>query len=172
SGAVVSEDARDLAGVHVHRDVLERDDVSVVLGDVVRLEQVCHRHLAFWARLRINVLSRTAAKRIPPWNVKVQLLSHWASTIPSCTIPSIAAPKNVPMTEPKPPVSRQPPTTAQMMKMNSSPIPSPACIERSSSASMIPINAAVAEVITNRRIFVRATGTPTLRAEFGSPPAL
>src|SRR5918912_1094360 len=56
----------------------------------------------------------------------------------------MAAPKKVPMTEPKPPVSKQPPTTAQMMKMNSRPIPSPACIERSSSASMIPISAAVA----------------------------
>ncbi len=37
---------------------------------------------------------------------------------------------------------------------------------------MIPISAAVTEVITNNRILVRATGTPTLRAEFGSPPAL
>ena len=78
----------------------------------------------------------------------------------------------MPITEPKPPVSRQPPTTAQMMKMNSSPIPSFDCIDRSSSASMIPISAAVPEVITKSRIFVRATGTPTLRAAFGSPPAL
>jgi hypothetical protein len=86
-------------------------------------------------------------------------------------MPSIAAPKKVPITEPNPPVNRHPPTTAQMMKMNSRPMPSPDCIERSSSASMMPIRAAVADVIMNRSIFVRATGTPTLRAELGSPPA-
>ncbi len=50
-------------------------------------------------------------------------------------------------------------------------MPSFACIERSSSASMIPISAAVAEVIMKSVIFVRATGTPTLRAAIGSPPA-
>src|SRR5438477_6846619 len=170
-GAVVAEYARHLTGIHVRRDVLQRHDVAVVLGDVVCLEEVRHGHLARCARLRMSVLSITAANRIAPWNVKVQLLSHCESTIPSCTIPSIAAPKNVPMTDPKPPVSRQPPTTAQMMKMNSRPMPSPACIERSSSASIVPISAAVAAVIMKSRIFVRATGTPTLRAELGSPPA-
>ena len=59
-----------------------------------------------------------------------------------------------------------------MMKMNSSPMPSFACIERSSSASMIPISDAMPEVIMKSVIFVRATGTPTLRAAIGSPPAL
>ena len=58
-----------------------------------------------------------------------------------------------------------------MMKMNSSPIPSLAWIERSSSAVMIPISAAVPEVIMKSAIFVRATGTPMLRAATGSPPA-
>src|SRR6266508_4067848 len=113
AGAVVAEDARDLAPVHVRRDVLQRDDVAVVLGDPVRFEQMGHRHLALCARLRISVLSSTAAKRIPPWKVKVQLLSHCESMIPSWTMPSIAAPKNVPITEPKPPVSRQPPTRSE-----------------------------------------------------------
>jgi hypothetical protein len=59
-----------------------------------------------------------------------------------------------------------------MMKMNSSPMPSLACIDRSSSASMIPISAATPEVIMKSVIFVRATGTPMFRAAFGSPPAL
>ena len=82
-GAVVAEDARDLTRVDVHRDVLQRHDVPVVLGDVVCFEQVRHRHLARCARLRMRVFSITAANRIPPWNVKVQLLSHCESTIPS-----------------------------------------------------------------------------------------
>ena len=58
-----------------------------------------------------------------------------------------------------------------MMKKNSRPMPSFDCIDRSSSASMVPIRQAVHEVITNRMTFVRATGTPTLRAAVGSPPA-
>ena len=37
---------------------------------------------------------------------------------------------------------------------------------------MIPISAATPDVIMKSVIFVRATGTPTLRAAFGSPPAL
>src|SRR5947199_4564910 len=150
--AVVAEDARDFTGIDVHRAFLQRHDVAVVLRDVVGLEQMSRSHLALCARVRMSVLSSTAANRIPPWNVKVQLLSHCASTIPSWTIPSIAAPKKVPITEPKPPVRRQPPTTAQMMKMNSRPMPSPDCIERSSSASMIPISEAVQEVMTKKRI--------------------
>ena len=79
---------------------LQRDDVAVVLRDLVGLEQVASRHLAFCARVRTSVLSITAAKRIAPWNVYVQLLSHCASMIPSWTIPSIAAPKNAPITDP------------------------------------------------------------------------
>src|SRR6266571_7437897 len=93
AGAVVSEDARHLARIDVHRDVLQRDDVSVVLGDPLGFEQVRrlrHRHLTLCARLRTTRLRRTAAKRMPPWKVYVQLLSHCASTIPSCTMPSIA----------------------------------------------------------------------------------
>ena len=50
-------------------------------------------------------------------------------------------------------------------------MPSLACIDRSSSASMIPSSAAVADVIMKSAIFVRATGTPMLRAATGSPPA-
>ena len=36
---------------------------------------------------------------------------------------------------------------------------------------MIPISEAVQEHMTNSAIFVRPTGTPTLRAAPGSPPA-
>ena len=36
---------------------------------------------------------------------------------------------------------------------------------------MIPISEAVHELITKSVIFVRPTGTPTLRAAPGSPPA-
>ena len=101
AGAVVAEDARHFAGVHVRRDVVQRDDVSVELRDPVRLEQVrAVVHLALCARWRTSRLSMTAANRIPPWNVYVQLLSHCARMIPSCTMPSIAAPKKVPITEP------------------------------------------------------------------------
>ena len=101
AGAVVAEDARHLAGVHVRRDVVQRDDVSVELRDPVRLEQMrAVVHLALCARWRTSRLSMTAANRIPPWNVYVQLLSHCARMIPSCTMPSIAAPKKVPITEP------------------------------------------------------------------------
>src|SRR4051794_5316743 len=97
--AVVAEDARHLAPVDVGRDLLQRDDVAVVLGDLVGFEQM-RGHVTLWARLRTTRLSSTAAKRIAPWNAYVQLLSHCASTIPSCTMPSIAAPKNVPITDP------------------------------------------------------------------------
>src|SRR4029079_8175073 len=70
AGAVVAEDARHLARVHVGGDVLERDDVAVVLADAVNLQQVRRRgHRAFSARLRTTVLSRTAAKRIAPTKV-------------------------------------------------------------------------------------------------------
>ena len=100
AGAVVAEDARHLARVHVHRDVAEGNDVAVVLRDPFGFEEVRRVHLALCARLRMTVFSSTAANRIAPWNVKVQLLSHSAKMIPSCTIPSIAAPKKVPMTEP------------------------------------------------------------------------
>ena len=100
AGAVVAEQAGDLAAVHVRRDVLQRDDVAVVLRDRVGLEQVRHGHLALFARSRMIVFNATAAKRIAPWKVKVQLLSHCASMIPSWTMPSIAAPKNVPITDP------------------------------------------------------------------------
>src|SRR2546423_12056503 len=99
AGAVVAQDAGHLAGVDVRGDVVQCDDVAVVLREVVGLEQV-HGHLAFCARLRTNRFRTTAAKRMPPWNVYVQLLSHCASMMPSCTIPSMAAPKKVPITEP------------------------------------------------------------------------
>src|SRR5262249_17906926 len=102
-GAVVAEDAGHLARVHARRDVAQRDHAPVVLREAVDLEQVGRRrcgHRAFWARVRTNVFSSTAANRIAPWNVYVQLLSHCASTIPSWTIPSMAAPKKVPITEP------------------------------------------------------------------------
>src|SRR5439155_17471088 len=71
AGAVVAEDAGDLAPVHVRRDVLQRDDVPVVLRDRVGLEQVraVLVHLALRIRARIAVFSNTAAKRIAPWKV-------------------------------------------------------------------------------------------------------
>ena len=49
---------------------------------------------------RISVLSMTARKRITPWKVNVQLESHCAPMIPIETIPSIAAPKAAPITDP------------------------------------------------------------------------
>ena len=50
--------------------------------------------------------------------------STWAmAAIPMKAIPMIEAPMAAPMAEPNPPVSKQPPTTAAMMKVNSSPIP-------------------------------------------------
>ena len=53
--------------------------VAVVLGDRVRFEEMAVRaHRALCARLRMTVLSSTAANRIAPWNVYVQLLSHSA----------------------------------------------------------------------------------------------
>ena len=57
-----------------------------------------------------------------------------------------------------------------MMKMNSRPTPSFAWIDRSWIAVMIPSSADVVDVIMNSRIFVRATGTPMLRAATASPP--
>src|SRR4029453_1743995 len=104
--------------VDVRRDVLQSDDVPEVLRDALDAQQMRAvirdrsrlGHLALWARLRMSVLSITARKRITPWKVKVQFESHCAKTIPSCTMPSIAAPKNVPMTEPKPPASKHRPS--------------------------------------------------------------
>ncbi len=82
------------------------------LRDVVDLEQVrvacrgggalggAHLDLDRSARPRMSVLSMTARKRITPWKVKVQFESHWAPMIPIETIPSIAAPNAVPITDP------------------------------------------------------------------------
>jgi hypothetical protein len=77
--AVVAEDAGDLAGVHLHGDVLERDDTAEVLAHVARLEQgrllgdgdsavVAHRR-ALSARRRMYVLTTTARNSIAPRNV-------------------------------------------------------------------------------------------------------
>ena len=103
AGAVVAENAGDLAGVHVRRDVLERDDVAVVLADGVRLEQVWNRaqlDLARVARARKNAFVNTASTRIAPRNVYVQFESHPARMIPMLAMPRIAAPKLVPITDP------------------------------------------------------------------------
>ena len=57
-----------------------------------------HAHLDPLTRAAaMTVLSITAANRIAPWNVNVQLLSHSAKMIPSDTMPSMAAPKNAPI---------------------------------------------------------------------------
>src|SRR5581483_5813603 len=65
--AVVAEDARHLAGVDVHGDAPQGDDVAVVLRHVLGLEEM--RHRTFWARARISVLRMTATNRMAPWNV-------------------------------------------------------------------------------------------------------
>ena len=57
-----------------------------------------------------------------------------------------------------------------MMYWNSSPTPWPACVEASRSAIMMPVSAHTSDVVMNRPIFTRATGTPTLRAALASPP--
>src|SRR4029077_8742401 len=72
AGPVVAQHARDGARVNVHRDVLERDHVAVVLRQVARLEQVrrgvAHPDLAPAARARMAALSMTASTRMAPWN--------------------------------------------------------------------------------------------------------
>jgi hypothetical protein len=85
------------------RDVVQRDDVAVVLGDPVGLEQVRfavlgHRHLALCAWLRTIRLSITAAKRITLERIG-PVAVHCASMMPSCTIEHRRAEK-VPITEP------------------------------------------------------------------------
>ena len=104
AGAVVAQHARDGARVDVHRDVLERDDVAVVLRQVARLEQVrrgfAHPDLAPAARARMAALSMTASTRMAPWNAYTQLLSHCDTMIPMLAMPRMAAPKAVPTTEP------------------------------------------------------------------------
>ncbi len=102
--AVVAEHAGDLARVDIGRDVPERDDVAVVLGEVARLEQVAaglaHLDLAPTARARMAALSMTASTRIAPWNAYTQLLSHCERMIPMLAMPRMAAPKDAPTTEP------------------------------------------------------------------------
>ena len=102
--AVVAEDARDLAGVDVRRDVVERHDVAVVLAEAARFQQMvarfAHLDLAPAARTRMAALSMTASTRIAPWNAYTQLLSHCERMIPMLAMPRIAAPKAAPTTEP------------------------------------------------------------------------
>src|SRR3954453_9959607 len=91
--------------------------------------------------------------------------------IPIWAIPIIIAPNAAPTTDPYPPVSRQPPTTAAMMNSNSRPTPSLLCMPRRLTAVITPQSAATVEVAMKRAIFVLDTGTPMLRAATGSPPA-
>ena len=56
------------------------------------------------------------------------------------------------------------------MNSNSRPTPSLLCIPRRLTAVITPQSAATHDVAMKRPIFVRATGTPTLRAATGSPP--
>ena len=94
AGAVVAEHAGDGAGVHVQRDVAQRDHAAEALAHVLELQRRHHRSLGWRrgqlglgdlvedglvghlfapaARLLMKVLTRTAAKRITPRNSQVQ----------------------------------------------------------------------------------------------------
>src|SRR5438477_12364641 len=100
--AVVAEDAGHLAGVDVHRDLLQRHDIPVVLRDGVGLEEMrpAHRDLALVARERKAAFIRTAATRIPPRTVYVQFESQPDGLRPMLATPRIAAPKLAPTTDP------------------------------------------------------------------------
>ena len=65
SRAVVAEDARHLAGVDVRRDVVQRDDVPVVLADVVGLEQVRPSSSRSLALLRIHGVQQHGREQDP-----------------------------------------------------------------------------------------------------------
>lgn len=85
-------------------------------------------------------------------------------------MPKISAPMAAPSTDPNPPVSRQPPTTAAMMYWNSSPTPWFACTLANRSRLQEPTIQPAKAVPMNSRILVRAAGTPTARALGSEPP--
>src|SRR5262249_55086939 len=169
--AVVAEDAGHLAGIHVQRDVVERGDVAEVLRDVLELEQV-GRHRAFSAPRRTAVWNLRAGRGPPPGKKWPMWEPQPGWRTPFGAMPIITAPTAAPPRGRWPPVKRQPPTTAAMMNSNSRPTPSLLCMPLRLIAVMIPQKAATVDVAMKSRIFVRATGTPTLRAATGSPPAL
>ncbi len=81
--------ARHLTGVHVQRDVLQRNDVAEILGDMLELQQMhriavrpVHSHLARSARRRMAVLSITAATRTTPSKKYTQFESQPEEMIP------------------------------------------------------------------------------------------
>ncbi len=75
-------------------------------------------------------------------------------------MPNTSAPNAVPMTEPWPPKSRQPPTVAATTNCSSRPSPSFACADPRRRAVSMPTSQAAQDVATNRAILVRPTGMP------------
>src|SRR6266511_3176302 len=171
AGAVVPEHAGDGAGRDLRGHARQGDDVAVVLAEVADLQQRGRHRLATSARRRTKWLSMVASSSRTPRKAWNQSLSQPANTMPCRAMPKMNAPIVAPIAEPYPPVSRQPPMTAAMMNANSSPMPWLACTERSRSTVIAPTSAAVIETVMNSTTFVRAAGTPTLRAASGFPPA-
>src|SRR6266508_2152420 len=170
-GAVVAEEAGDLPGPDEHGDVLQRDDASEKLRDAPDLQQRppvgAHRRAA---RSRMKLLKITATTSTPPRNTRYQSPSMPVITMPCCTMPKISAPSAAPTAEPYPPVRRQPPTTAAMIALNSWSVPRSESAPVNSTAWISATKKAANAVVTNRAIFTRRTGTPTLRAASTAPP--
>ena len=115
AGAVVAEEAVDLPGADLERDVLDGDDRAEVLRDVARLEQRggvrggrsgCGLHLLLLAqrrpakRRRIQLLRTTATSRSVPSATRYQSALMFANTIPIWAIPRASAPIAAPATDP------------------------------------------------------------------------
>src|SRR5690606_37766757 len=168
AGAVVAQQTVDLARVHRHGNVSERDDRAEKLVHAARFDERGHRlSIAF---LRKKLLKMTAVRSIAPRNTMNQSVWTPVKKNPWRAMPKISAPKLAPSIEPYPPVSKLPPMTAVMMASNSF------CSPRSTSAEPAPstvsaaTNVAADAVPMKSSVFTRATGTPALRAACTSPP--
>src|SRR5579872_5677125 len=176
TGAVVAENASDLAASDSETYVGQRSYVAVVLGDVAQLDDdgfassLIHAGCRSTCR-RTNMLTRVASSSIAPKKNLNQSGFQPAYTTPWLTTPKINAPKAAPTMEPYPPVNRQPPTTAATMYSSSSPTPPPDCTVLYSNSWCMPATHAHRPTAMNRPTLVDLVGTPTARALAALPPA-
>src|SRR5690606_36815509 len=97
--AVVAEQTRDLAGVRLERDVVQRGHCAELHRDVHGPDRR-HAHAELSARRRIQSFTRTAAISIAPRMTRNQSASVPVITMPCCTMPKISAPSAAPAAVP------------------------------------------------------------------------
>jgi hypothetical protein len=113
----------------------------------------------------IRSFAKTAAKSTVPTKTRNQAPSiQGMKNTAFATSPNVTAPKTTPITVPKPPVMRMPPTTAIAMASNSLNIPFAASEEFVSKTWQVAKMVAQNAENMKRPILTRFTGTPFARA--------